>query len=581
MRGDPVSSARLCAALVDALAAFGARDVCLAPGSRSGPLAIAFDRHPLVRLWPLLDERSAGFFGLGLARARRSPVALLATSGTAVANFLPAVVEARHSRVPLVVLTADRPPELRDAGAGQTIDQQRIYGAFAKWTHELALASEGDEVEGYARSVAARAVGAAVAPPAGPVHINAPFREPLLPDPDALPPVRAGAPAPIRVPPRPPDPGAVAALAADLATAERGLIVCGPQDDPRLPVSLARLAEATGFPLLVDPLSQARFGPHDRSLVVDRYDAFLRDGTLAAALTPDVVLRLGDTPTSRTLLDHLARQTGAGQVLLPGDAPWNDPTFSAQRVLLGDLRLACDALVEALPRSPLRVAGWTRRWLEIDRLAGEALGDWLGRLDEPFEGHAIARLVERLPDGSTLLAGNSMPVRDLDSFARGSSRALRVLGNRGASGVDGVVSTALGVAAGEAGTVALAIGDVSLLHDLGGLFAARAHRLRATILLLNNDGGGIFSFLGAARHRERFERLFGTPHGLDLSAVRDLFGVGFARAGHPSEVAGALDAALAARGVEVVEVRTDRERNVALHDEAWRSVARATRSVPA
>lgn len=264
MKGDPRAAAIMCAALVDALAAFGLREVCLAPGSRSAPLATAFDRHPGVRVWLHLDERAAAFFALGLARAGRAPVALLATSGTATANFLPAVVEARQARVPLIVLTADRPPELRDAGAAQTIDQQRIYGPFSKWTHELAVAGEGDDADGYARSVAARAIAAAIAAPAGPVHLNVPFREPLLPEPDALPRLEVGPGAPLRVAPRPPDADAVAALAADLAHARRGLIVCGPQDDPLLPAAATRLARATGFPVLADPLSLVRFGAHDR-----------------------------------------------------------------------------------------------------------------------------------------------------------------------------------------------------------------------------------------------------------------------------------------------------------------------------
>lgn len=574
MRAHLSGTTALCAALVDGLVAAGVRHVCLTPGSRSAPLAVAFDRHPRARVWAHLDERAAAFFGLGMARALRAPVALLATSGTAVAEFLPAVVEARQGRVPLVVLSADRPPELRDAGANQTIDQQRIYGTFAKWTHELALAADGEDVAGYARSVAARAVAAAISAPAGPVHLNVPLREPLLPDPDDLPAVEVGADGTWRAPSRAPDPEAVGEVAAVLSRARRGLIVCGPQDDPGLAPSLARLARSTGFPALVDPLSGARFGPHDRSLLVDRYDAMLRDAAAAPELAPDIVLRLGDAPTSRALLDHLARQRDARQVLVPGDAPWNDPTFVGGDLLAGDLRLACDALADRV-RSSGAADEWTRGWIDLDRRAGEALAEWRAGLDEPFEGDAIARLAERLPGGATLVAGNSMPVRDLDSFAAGSPRAVRALGNRGASGVDGVLSTALGVAAAAAGPVALAVGDVSFVHDLGGLLAARAHRLRATILVLNNDGGGIFSFLPVARHRERFERLFGTPHGLDLSRAADLFGLRFERARHPSELPGLLDAALAADGVCIVEVRTDRERNVALHRAAWDAVARA------
>src|SRR5581483_3708618 len=311
VRSDPVATARAVAALIGALAAGGVRDACLAPGSRSAPLAIALERHPAIRVWPHLDERSAAFFGLGLARATRAPVVLLATSGTAAANFLPAVVEARQARVPLVVITADRPPELRDAGAPQTIDQQGLYGTYVKWTHELAIVDDDAEGEGYVRSVALRAIADATSAPAGPVHLNVPLREPLVPDPDTLPPVRVFGEVRLRAAPRPPDEDAVAALAADCAHAERGLIVCGPQDDPRLPATLVRLARITGFPVIADPLSLARFGPHDRSLVIDRYDALLRAEAIASAFAPDIVLRIGDTPTSKPLLDYLARHARA------------------------------------------------------------------------------------------------------------------------------------------------------------------------------------------------------------------------------------------------------------------------------
>lgn len=583
MRRDAVATYDFIAALVGGLVAGGVRDACLAPGSRSAPLALLLDAHPAIRLWTHLDERAAAFFGLGLARARRAPVALVATSGTAGANFLPAVIEARQARVPLVVLTADRPPELRDAGAAQTIDQLRLYGAYAKWWHELAVPEPGEGALRYASSVGARATLAARTAPAGPVHVNVPLREPLVPEPGALPRFTPPPMGPVEIPgPRPPDGVAVAGLGTAIAETERGVIVCGPQDDPGLPAALARLAAVTGYPVLADPLSLARFGPHDRSLVVDAYDAFLRDPALAADLAPDIVLRLGDTPTSKALLQYLERHDGARQVLLPGDASWNDPDFVARGVLAGDLRTACAVLAGAVEdRGARESSPWAARWRAIDASAGAAMDGWMGQLGEPFEGRAIADLASLLPDGATLMAGNSMPVRDVDAFVRGTPRAVRILGNRGANGIDGVVSTALGASAAAAGPVALAVGDVSFVHDLGGLLAARAHGLRATILLLNNDGGGIFSFLPVARHRERFEHLFGTPHGLDLSAVRDLFGVGFERPATAADVRSCLGAALEREGVTVVEVRTERERNVVLHREAWAAVASAAAAVPA
>lgn len=570
-------------AFVDELVRSGLRHFCVCPGSRSTPLALTIARHPLTRLWMHLDERSAAFFGLGLAKTRREPVALVCTSGTAAANFLPAVVEAFYARVPLVVLTADRPHELRDCGAPQTIDQLHLFGAHVKWFVDLPEPEAAPELMRYLRTVACRAVAIARRGPAGPVHINCLYREPLIPVP---PPEtltwdeRPGARPYVAVThgPRIPAPDQVAALAADLAATPRGLILCGPRDDPALAESVVRLAGALGYPILADPLSGLRCGNHDRALVLDCYDAFLRDRGFVERFPPEVVLRFGAMPTSKPVLLYLQYHPNCRQVVVDGDGGWNEPTRLAADVIHADGRLLCEALVAALPASALDNAerpAWATAWCTADRIARAAIAARLGTLDELFEGKVFAELADLLPDGTVLYAGNSMPVRDLDTFFPGRKRTIRFLANRGANGIDGVVSSAFGASMAGTGPLVLVIGDLSFYHDSNGLLAARQHGLSATIVLLNNDGGGIFSFLPQASEAEHLETLFGTPHGLDFRPVAEMYGARFTRVETWDEFRTAVRDGIAEGGLRVVEVPTERNRNVTLHREMWRVVSEA------
>ena len=583
---DPVESSVLGVfvdALVDGLVQSGIRHFCVCPGSRSTPLALTVAHHPLARIWMHVDERSAAFFALGLAKVRREPVALICTSGTAAANFFPAVVEAYYARVPLVVLTADRPHELRDCGAPQTIDQNRLYGAHVKWFVDLPEPSEDSALVRYVRAVAGRAVATARHGPAGPVHLNCPYREPLV-VPNRLDVTPGKGDTELRahfsVVPGVPAPrsDAVAALADELLTVERGLIVCGPLDDPALAEPLTRLATVLGYPILADPLSGVRCGKHDRSLVLDCYDGFLRDRAFVERFVPDVVLRFGAMPTSKAVLLYL-QEHPCRQILVDGDAGWHDPTLLVTDVIHLDARLFCIALAEALDgrctgsRRPATETPWRSSWLTANERARQAVARFLEETDEPFEGRVFAEMAQLLPDGANLYVGNSMPVRDLDTFFPTSGRSIRFLANRGANGIDGVVSSALGASAGTDGPLVLAIGDLSFYHDLNGLLSARLHRLRATVVLLNNDGGGIFSFLPQADQPEHFETLFGTPHGLDFQGAVAMYGGHFQRVRTWDAFRTAIRASLDSPGLEVVEVPTDRARNVALHRAAWRAIA--------
>jgi 2-succinyl-5-enolpyruvyl-6-hydroxy-3-cyclohexene-1-carboxylate synthase len=583
-------------AFVDELVCSGVRHFCVCPGSRSTPLALMIARHPAAKLWMHIDERSAAFFGLGLAKTLREPVVLVCTSGTAAANFMPAVVEAFCARIPLVVLTADRPHELRDVGAPQTINQINLFGTHVKWFVDLAEPDAAPAMLRYTRTVADRAVALACRGPAGPVHINCPYREPLLPDPAAAlaaPEARTEARPYVAVSAgvRAPDAALVTTLAADLNALPRGLIICGPHDHPALADGLTRLAGALGYPILADPLSGLRNGAHERALVLDCYDAFLRDAAWIERFAPQVVLRFGAMPVSKPLLLYLQRHQICRLIVVDGADGWNEPTLLASDMIHADAQLLCEALVLALshrePRDrtdwsiPIQLSGfsvatqsaWAGAWQAADRSARAAIAARFEALAELFEGRVFAELAALLPAGALLYAGNSMPIRDLDTFFPGDEREIRLLANRGANGIDGVVSSALGAAAADLGPTVLVIGDLSFYHDSNGLLAAMQHQLNLTIILLNNDGGGIFSFLPQAGDPEHFETLFGTPHGLDFRPLAQMYGARYERVGDWEAFRRAIQRGIASGGLHIVEVPTDRARNVVLHREIWQAVS--------
>ncbi len=414
---------------VDELVSAGLGDVVVCPGSRSTPLVLALRAHSRMRVRVLLDERSAGFFALGMAKAARRPVAVVTTSGTAAANLLPAVVEASLGRVPLVILTADRPAELRDRGAPQAIDQVGLFGRHVRWFAELPLLDGADITRRHVRSVAARAVAIALAGPAGPVHLNLPFREPLVPggplgglpgEPRTR--VLAGH--------RVLDAGALQELAGRLAGVERGLILAGPQDDPALPAALARLAAALDWPIVADPLSLVRCGPHDRSRVVARGDLLVRAGRWRDGHLPDLVLRFGAMPTSKPVAT-LLEEHRPDLVVVDGDGGWReaavvpvtmvhaDPAATALSLAVGVDAGRRGPVDRRLRPTPRRSTGWLDAWVTADRAVDRALRAWLSRVTdagEPFEGAPFAHLGHLLADGAILWASSSMPVRDMDAW---------------------------------------------------------------------------------------------------------------------------------------------------------------------
>jgi 2-succinyl-5-enolpyruvyl-6-hydroxy-3-cyclohexene-1-carboxylate synthase len=584
-------------AFVEEFARAGIREAVICPGSRSTPLALAVRAHPSIRSRVVPDERAAGFFALGMAKASAAPVLVICTSGTAAVNLAPAVVEAFHGRVPLAIVTADRPPEFRDRGSAQTIDQVRLFGTQVKWFIDLPVFDTTADLLAHVRSVAGRAVATAAEGPKGPVHINVPFREPLIPagPPQAHDAEAAGRSAQpvsdtqfvVTLEGRRVLPGAdMARLATRLRGIERGLIIAGPQDDPTLPDALARLAAATGYPILADPLSQARIGPHDRSRVVAHGDFIARPGKWIDAHRPEIVIRFGAMPTSKPLL-QLLQSARPEQLVVDGDGGWREAALLPTTFIHADGAGFADAIGAALALAPATTtlpSRWADDWLAADRVAAEAISAWLAGPSvraESFEPLPFAILADLMPDGAVLWAGNSMPVRDMDTYLPSRPADVRCMANRGANGIDGVVSSALGAAAADVGPVVLVVGDLSFLHDLNALVMAKLHGLSATIVLTNNDGGGIFSFLPQASTDnpevglpEAFEELFGTPHGVEFGPVVRALGAEH-RSVSSADLRQALADSIGSPGVQVLEVRTDRSRNVVLHREAAGAVSTA------
>ncbi|QKY19410.1 2-succinyl-5-enolpyruvyl-6-hydroxy-3-cyclohexene-1-carboxylic-acid synthase [Halolamina sp. CBA1230] len=566
-------------AIVDELARGGVSAACISPGSRSTPLTVAFDEHEAIRTFSHLDERSAAYFALGRARRTGEVTPLVCTSGTAAANYHPAVMEADQSRVPLLALTADRPPELRDSGANQTADQEKLYGDAVRWYKDLPEPEAEARKLRSLRTTVARALAEAEGTDAGPVHLNCPFRKPLEPtevpgdvpeDLDALAAegrasegssaaapagVGAGDSAPAFVEraqgaPELPD-DEIRQLADDLGV-ERGLIVAGPADPTEVdPEAVVALAHATGFPILADPLSGLRFGGHTRvAPVLGGYDAYLDESVTGDWPDPQAVLRIGASPTSKPLRNYLAR-TDAEQFVVDPAGKWREAEFTATDLVVADP----SRLAEALSRI---VAGpdsgeWRELWAEAE----ETHWDVVEAHEGLFEGGIVADAVDAAPEPTTLFVSNSMPVRDLDRFAQPSPDAVTALGNRGVSGIDGVTSAALGAGSATTDHLTLVIGDLAYYHDMNGLLAVARCDVDATIVLVNNDGGGIFHMLPIESFDPPFTEQFETPHGIDFEPTSDLYGLEYERVDSREGFVDAYSEAVASDGSTVVEVVTD------------------------
>ena len=548
-------------ALCSGFAAAGVRDLILSPGSRSTPLAVAFLRQTAIRCHVVLDERCAAFFALGLAKATGRPAAVLCTSGSAPANWFPAVIEADQGATPLILLSADRPPEQQGWGANQTVDQQQMFGNHVRAFHDPGTPREDFSVA-WLHHLAARAVAGSCWPLPGPVHLNLPFREPLLPAGDPADwPVAAPALAPALAPPRLlPDTQSIAAIARQIS-GRPGAIVCGGADyPPGFADAVSALAAQLDCPLLAEPLSNLRFGEHERSHLCVRYESFLRSPAFVTAQRPQWLLRFGAFPVTRTLQHWLAEATTAQHIVVTPDQRWPDPLHTTHALLQASPAEACAALRNALPLPA--APAWHAAFMRAESAAQTAAEACHDR--EHFEGALIPALLERLSTGHRLFCGNSMTIRDLDTFSGSSSKALTLFANRGASGIDGNISTAAGIAV-SGPTVAL-LGDLTCAHDMGGL--ANLRGLDLVLIVINNGGGGIFEYLPQANLPE-FERAWLTPSTIDFAHAAQAWGIAHQRVDTLAAFSAVLNAALLAGGPHFIEVTVDRAQSVAQHRAYW------------
>lgn len=550
-------------ALVRGLVHSGVEHVVLSPGSRSTPLVLACLAEPQLGKHVLPDERAACFFALGLGKACSAPVAVVSTSGSAPANWYPAVLEASQDHRPLLLISADRPAELQACGANQSIDQDHLFGSHVRAFVGLPEADDAPALLDYVYDSALRAVDLARWPHPGPVHINVPLREPLVPAQIRL---HAGPrsrrPQPV-CPELLPTQRSLHRLACWLA-GRRGLIVCGRWQRQSAPgQALVALAGRLDVPILADPLSGLRYGGHDRSRVLSCYDAFLRCGDFARQHRPDWVLRLGALPTSRPLQDYLDSLPSQDQALVVPFGPWPDPGHRVHQVWHADPDALCAGLLEqALTPAP---ATWSRAFVAQERAAQERLRE--GPM--PLEAQLLEELARLCPGGTHIFCGNSLAIRDVDSFLCGGQTPLQLVGNRGVSGIDGNVSTALGLAAAASGPVVGLLGDLALYHDMNGLLAAPG--LSATLVVFNNGGGAIFGYLPQAR-LPGFERYWLTPTGLDVAQIARLYGLGHRRVHEVRAFGAALAESLGRSGVDLIEVVVDRQESLRRHLAYWSRV---------
>jgi 2-succinyl-5-enolpyruvyl-6-hydroxy-3-cyclohexene-1-carboxylate synthase len=560
---------RFARALVGELHLAGVAAAFVCPGSRSTPLALAIAERGGLPHSVHVDERSAAFQALGFAKASGRPVVLLCTSGTAGANFLPAVAEAHRSRVPLIVLTADRPPELRAWGAAQTMEQRTLYAGFTRWSEEAPCPSEHSVANSYARALGRRAVLEATGPAPGPVHLNLPFREPLLPASieAAVTGVDVARPRPLALQDGDYPLADLDRLAQELGGIERGVLIFGPDSrDPMLGDAVHALATALDWPVLADPASGLRAGGPQAENIIHGADLLLRDAAVAAALAPQLIVRCGGQPTSAAINGWMARHVTADVWLVDPANGFRDPQHRATRAIRASSRQFCRQLSHQAAGSAVRGNEWRSKWQQTDRVARAGAAAACDAEPRFLTPHLARAIWAGLPDGAALYAANSMVIRDVDAFADHRVARLQLLANRGVNGIDGMVSSALGAAAALGRPTVLWCGDLALLHDVSGLLAGTMQGADLTIVVSNDDGGGIFEYLPAARTLPRpvFEQMFAVPHGLDLCGLARGLGWQAVRVESATAFSDGLAQALAG-GRHVIEVPVDRAANTAFH----------------
>lgn len=539
------------------------KTVVISPGSRSTPLAYAFASTKGLDVYMQVDERSAAYFALGLAKASGNPVVLLCTSGTAASNYHPAITEAYYARIPLIVITADRPHELREVGAPQAIDQIRMYGKHVKYSVDFPLAENNPDIEDFIDRHISRALSVATTAPRGPVHLNVPFREPLLIDFDRETPKMTFKKRFKSVDSL--DASTAQQISQLLATSEKGFIIAGEMPIGFDKAAFWNFAKALEWPVLCDPLSNLRTEVPEQciALCIDHYDALLKSDAFKEKVVPDTVIRFGAQPVAKPLSLYLKKVRPATVIAVDESPEFRD----SLGVVTHHIQTSSETVMKIIVDKPK--TSYTELWTMANEAASAITNKYEGVAGD--EGIFAKTLFEHLPTESDLVSGSSMPIRDVDTFFRKTDKDITIFANRGTNGIDGVVSTAFGIQAARKRPTWLLIGDLSFLHDVNGLIVTRFHEADLTIVIINNDGGGIFSYLPQADAGNHFEELFGTPTGLTFGHIAAMYDAQYAAIHTPEEFGIELDKAKE-KPVRIIEVFTNRQANVKAHRDLWKQI---------
>lgn len=539
------------AALVDELHELGVREVVISPGSRSTPLSILFCEHDF-EIFVNVDERSAGFFALGIAKEKARPVVLVCTSGSAVANYLPAIVEAKYSGVPLIVLTADRPHELRNVGAPQAIDQNKIFSNFTKYYEELALPEDNEIMYRHVRVVMHKAYASAMSKEYGVVHINVPVREPLIPDLSKLDFTLGRKKNKFEYI----EGKSQISLDNSILKNKNGIIICGGDAYSDYHKEVLELGERLKAPILADPISNMR--NYSKDIIIDSYDAFLKNDSIKRELKPEFIIHFGQVPVSKRLQQFLALHNESLYIQVGESFNYHNPSLSTKKYISSSPKLFAESIYIENSNSE-----YLDKWLIYQKQMREQINSAINQ-EDLFEGKLIQKLQNILPEKSRLVVANSMAIRDVDYFFEARNQNIKVLCNRGANGIDGTISTALGVSTSNEPTILL-IGDLAFNHDINGLLVGKTHNLNLIILLLNNDGGGIFRYLPQSKEKH-FEYLFLTPQSINFEGIKTLYDAIYYEAKDYKSFEDDFNEALSLEGVKVIEIKFDSELSKVLHD---------------
>ncbi|MEJ2615468.1 MAG: 2-succinyl-5-enolpyruvyl-6-hydroxy-3-cyclohexene-1-carboxylic-acid synthase [Ignavibacteriaceae bacterium] len=578
---------------VKELSAAGVKYACISPGSRNTPLTLAFADNKKIKSFVHIDERSCAFFGLGLAKSSRSPVVLVSTSGTATAEFYPAIIEAYQQRIPLIVCTADRPPELLDCGANQTINQNNLYKNHIRWFLDVGLPEPITRRIKHIKVVARRAVYESLIRSKGPVHLNFPFRKPFEPDSYT---------------------DDVSQEILDLANElsfdkeeffkddeknisnekwfieifnhlknfEKGLIIAGPENyDPAFHKKCQELSQELGYPILADGASQLRFGSHNKDNVLSNFEGFLRSEFFVNNNKPDIILQFGRTITSKAL-DIYLEKCSAARFMINEFGDWFDPSNKATAAVSCKPFLFCEKMLEIIRSEKIdrKINGWLNTFIEAEKISNSIKDEVINESDSLNEARIITEIINNLPENSHVMISNSMPIRDFDYFAGKTNKNITVYNNRGASGIDGIISTALGIAADRIKPTFLITGDLAFYYDLNGLLAAKKYSIPLIIILVNNNGGGIFEVLPISNYKDVFNEFFLAPHFLDFSYFVKGYAGNYSSIEDWESFTKVFHSALKSSNFSVLEIKTDAAKSLELRKKYWHEVEKQLMQLP-